>query len=151
MHHELSNLDQNHAVTATYLNTEPAKREGEVKSDTPPTSHPPTPTVVSATPMLFLRPPTLKKTSRQSYSIYSPPNRINAQTSHSRESRPTKDRCRKMHPTHPPPFSSHTLRTICPLYLLHHHGFSQSPSTKKTHSRSLSQTPSLHPYVDLFL
>ncbi|MCI60029.1 hypothetical protein A2U01_0081284, partial [Trifolium medium] len=50
--HELNNLDQDQAANATYQDTESAKRNREVMSDTPPTSPPPKPTTVSASPTL---------------------------------------------------------------------------------------------------
>ncbi|MCI62047.1 hypothetical protein A2U01_0083304, partial [Trifolium medium] len=49
-HHELNNLDQDQVANATYQDTEHAKRNHEVMPDTPPTSPPPKPTTVSASP-----------------------------------------------------------------------------------------------------
>ncbi|MCI65561.1 hypothetical protein A2U01_0086819, partial [Trifolium medium] len=60
--HELSNLEPDQAATDTYLKNGSAKRDCEVKADTPPTSPPPTPSSVSATPKHPLLPPTLKNT-----------------------------------------------------------------------------------------
>ncbi|MCI75271.1 hypothetical protein A2U01_0096539, partial [Trifolium medium] len=49
MHREPSSLYQYLAATDMYLKSEPAKRNHEVKSDTPSPTPPPTPTTVSAT------------------------------------------------------------------------------------------------------
>ncbi|MCI44285.1 hypothetical protein A2U01_0065524, partial [Trifolium medium] len=57
MHHEQSNLEQDQVVTATYLDIGSAKKNREVRSDTPPTPHPPTPTTVSSTPTHTHAPP----------------------------------------------------------------------------------------------
>ncbi|MCI79308.1 hypothetical protein A2U01_0100579, partial [Trifolium medium] len=49
-HHEQCSLHQGQAVKANYLKTGPARKHEEVKSDTPPTSPPLTPSTAFATP-----------------------------------------------------------------------------------------------------
>ncbi|MCI57937.1 hypothetical protein A2U01_0079189, partial [Trifolium medium] len=72
-HHKQCNREPDQAATAKCLYAGPAKRGCEVKSDTPPTSPPHTPTTVSATPTHPLQHPILKKTYWLLCSIGSPP------------------------------------------------------------------------------
>jgi hypothetical protein len=103
-----SNLELDQVANATHVEAESAKESCEIKSDTLSTTPPslmPT-TTVSAAPTTPLRPPSLKQAFRPPYSIYLPPNRISAETSHTMEPHPTKNQSRRTYPTSPPPFFS---------------------------------------------
>ncbi|KAK2447447.1 putative pectinesterase [Trifolium repens] len=88
--------------------TQPAKSRVEVRSDTPLASPPPTPTTDASTSKPTRQPPTLKSTSLLPCSTWSTPNRIGAQTSHTKGFRPARGQTRKECLTHPH-LARHTL------------------------------------------
>ncbi|KAK2393853.1 hypothetical protein QL285_055755 [Trifolium repens] len=112
---EQCNLCQGQAATATDLKSDPAMNGLEVKTDTPSTPPPPTPSGASSTLMRLPPRPTLMRTSEPPNTIWSPPKRTNGQTAHTEESHPPRDRSRKKYLTRPPPSAEHDPQTICPL------------------------------------
>ncbi|KAK2413222.1 hypothetical protein QL285_035953 [Trifolium repens] len=140
---EQCSLYQGLAATATYRRTDPAINGLEVRTDTPSTPPPPTPSTASAIPRPPPLTPTLAKTSQPPCAVWSQPNHTSGQTAHTTVYHPPKDRSRKKYLNHPPPSSSHAPETICP----HAHPppeYAQSPSTTPTLS-ALQLAPSLPP------
>jgi hypothetical protein len=128
-HCKLNNLCQGLAVTAMNLETEHEKKNAEVRSDTPPTSPPPTPTTVSATPTPPLLPPTPKSASQLPNTTCSQLNQTTAQTSHTKDYHPTRDPSKRKSQLCRQPASQHFPETILLLIHLLDPESSQSLST----------------------
>jgi hypothetical protein len=145
MQHTQSNHDLGQAATTMYRNTEPTKWYCKVIPNTPSTSLPPTPTVVSTIPTSPHLPPTLKQTSQLPNSVYSPSDkkrRINLSLkSHTTKGRSKKKCIRPISQfprnTRPKPLSPYTTCTIPKSRNL--------PLPKGPPHLSLTQSPSLHP------